>query len=186
MCLRLIDTGGQDAYQFLKSLVLRGRSLVLLCVNGCDPQDAPRQVLKHMDILRGVLEREDTPLVEGEGGSTSSATLSNKPRVLLVATQADSSDFQLDVMREVWQRELVPLCARYEDKLGIDTRFLCVSAREPQAGDGLALLQDRMRENIAMVFFFFCDPFFSFFSFFFFFLFFPFASQVLLFFSSHF
>ena len=149
LTLRVLDTGGQPAYHFLKPVVMRDRAVVLVCFRGsCDPNTA-HNLREDLDTLSSVMD----------GGV-----------VLLVATQLDrigvtprelrdvdgdvsalsASHPQVQALRSLWEGQLVPLCSRFAASLRIDTRFLAVSSVEGFELT-LDLLRQRLRENVEQV-----------------------------------
>lgn len=144
--LRLVDTGGHEAYQFLKSLILRDRSVVLVCFEGRRERDAVETVRNNLDTLSTLMDGGVVLLV---------ATQLDEMKVTpdqLLAVQGDldalcETNSEVRSLRQLWRDEIAPLCSRYQKSLHIDSRFLAVSCVE---GFDLTLdlLRSRMREGV--------------------------------------
>ena len=150
--LRVLDTGGQRAYHFLKPMVMRGRAVVLLCFRGRCDRNTAQNIREDLDTLSTLMDGGVVLLVATQlddmGVTPEQVSTANGDLDTLCANSAETHG-----LRTMWESELVPLCSQFYDSLCIDTRFMAVSCLEGYEST-LELLRQRLRENIERVSFF--------------------------------
>ena len=124
--LRVMDSGGQTYFEFLKPVLMQDRALVLLCVNGREDATIVQEMEQYLDIL---------------------STLMHGGVVIPVVTHADEID-DPSPLRSLWSTQVEDLFSRFQGVLTIDTELTLVSS---STGQGLGELREKMRRNAGRV-----------------------------------
>ena len=145
--LRVLDTGGQITYQFLKPLVMRDRAVVLMCFSGRRDRRTVHELQEDLDTLSALMDGGVVILVatQLDDMGVSPGQLSDSLEALCASAP------QLAALRAAWDADIAPMCSRFRGALRVDARFLVVSSKEGYEST-VDLLRARIRENIEQVF----------------------------------